>query len=129
MRTYFLSFVKDNFSWCSVEGRRLQLTDTPLSALSEPECIALQRVAQTRLKQLDFKSHLTIPKGTSGTIILTTISLLSIYFLIYLNGSRTCLIPVFSIFFSRDKRTGKCAKQSHQLETYYRPFRSRAAYC
>ena len=129
MRTYFLSFVKDNFSWCSVEGRRLQLTDTPLSALSEPECIALQRVAQTRLKQLDFKSHLTIPKGTSGTIILTTISRLSIYFLISLNGSRTCLIPVFSIFFSRDKRTGKCAKQSHQLETYYRPFRSRAAYC
>lgn len=53
---------QDNFSWCSVEGRRLQLTDTQLSALSEPECIALQRVAQTRLKQLDFKSHLTIPK-------------------------------------------------------------------
>lgn len=102
MRTYFLSFVKDNFSWCSVEGRRLQLTDTRLSALSEPECIALQRVAQTRLKQLDFKSHLTIPKGTSGTIILTTISLLSIYFLISLNGSRTYLIPVFSIFFFQE---------------------------
>lgn len=100
MRTYFLSFVKDNFSWCSVEGRRLQLTDTQLSALSEPECIALQRVAQTRLKQLDFKSHLTIPKGMSGTIILTTISLLSIYFLISLNGSSHLFdSSIFDFFF------------------------------
>lgn len=100
MRTYFLSFVKDNFSWCSVEGRRLQLTDTQLSALSESECIALQRVAQTRLKQLDFKSHLTIPKGTSGTIILTTISLLSIYFLISLNGSPHLFdSSIFDFFF------------------------------
>ncbi|KAM7450627.1 Rho GTPase-activating protein 6 [Porites harrisoni] len=53
---------QDDFSWSSVEGRKVQLTSIPLSALSEPECIALQRVAQTRLKQMDFKSHVTIPK-------------------------------------------------------------------
>lgn len=53
---------QDDFSWSSVEGRRVQLTNTPLSALSEPECIALQRVAQTRLRQLNLKSHVTIPK-------------------------------------------------------------------
>ncbi|XP_073252348.1 rho GTPase-activating protein 6-like isoform X3 [Porites lutea] len=53
---------QDDFSWSSVEGRKIQLTSIPLSALSEPECIALQRVAQTRLKQMDFKSHVTIPK-------------------------------------------------------------------
>ena len=55
--------LQDDFSWTSVEGRKVQLTNTPLSALSEPECIALQRVAQTRLKQLNLKSHVTIPKG------------------------------------------------------------------
>ena len=46
-----------------MEGRTVQLTSISLSALSVPECIALQRVAQTRLKQLGFKSHVTIPKG------------------------------------------------------------------
>lgn len=54
---------QDDFSWSSVEGRKVQLTNTPLSALSEAECIALQRVAQTRLKLLNLKSHITIPKG------------------------------------------------------------------
>lgn len=62
--------LQDDFSWSSVEGRKVQLTSIPLSALSEPECIALQRVAQTRLKQMDFKSHVTIPKGTYGAIII-----------------------------------------------------------
>ncbi|XP_068701575.1 rho GTPase-activating protein 6-like isoform X2 [Montipora foliosa] len=51
-----------DFSWSSVEGRKVQLTKTPLSSLSEAECIALQRVAQTRLKLLNLKSHVTIPK-------------------------------------------------------------------
>ncbi|KAJ7356192.1 Rho GTPase activating protein [Desmophyllum pertusum] len=53
---------QDDFSWSSIKGRKVQLTNTPLSELSEPECIALQRVAQNRLKQLDLKSHVTIPK-------------------------------------------------------------------
>lgn len=55
---------QDDFSWSSVEGRKVQLTGIPLSALSEPECLALQRVAQARLKQLDLKSHVTIPKDS-----------------------------------------------------------------
>ncbi|XP_015765401.1 PREDICTED: uncharacterized protein LOC107344248 isoform X3 [Acropora digitifera] len=54
---------QDDFSWSSAEGSKVQLTNTPLSALSEAECIALQRVSQTRLKLLNLKSHITIPKG------------------------------------------------------------------
>lgn len=53
---------QDDFSWSSAEGSKVQLTNTPLSALSEAECIALQRVSQTRLKLLNLKSHITIPK-------------------------------------------------------------------
>lgn len=59
----FFHVLQEDCTWNSIEGRKVQLTNTPLSALSVPECIALQRVAQTRLKQLNLKCHVTIPKG------------------------------------------------------------------
>ena len=60
-------FLQEDYTWSSIEGRKVQLANTPLSALSVPECIALQRVAQTRLKQLNLKCHVTIPKGIVWT--------------------------------------------------------------
>lgn len=55
--------LQENYSWSSVGGRQVCLTSVDISDLTEPERIALQQVALTKLRQLNLRSHVTIPKS------------------------------------------------------------------
>ena len=46
-----------------MSGRRVQLTDTSLLALSEVERLTLQKIALSRLHEIDLGVPVTVPKG------------------------------------------------------------------
>lgn len=54
--------LKENFVWSSVGGRKVCLGSFDICDLTEPERIALQQVALSKLRKLNLRSHVTIPK-------------------------------------------------------------------
>ncbi|KAL3880054.1 hypothetical protein ACJMK2_032325 [Sinanodonta woodiana] len=57
---------QENYTWCSVSGRRVALRPVSLLHLSEAERLALQKIALSRLQSMNLGCPIVTPKDTSS---------------------------------------------------------------
>ena len=54
------------YTWSSMSGRKVVLTATNLTSLSEVERLCLQKIALAKLQRMDLGCPVTTPKGESS---------------------------------------------------------------
>lgn len=57
------ALLQDPFIWGNLNGQRVEISEVDLLSLSESECVALQKVAEQRLREIDLGVSITVPKG------------------------------------------------------------------